>query len=97
MIPTVILLSFIPNIWQFMLLLGTLFFVIFFTPIFQSIILKMDSFVIYPFVCPKCCSFWLSMVLNIFYAYLFTPWFLLWGLITSVALAVMHIYSEKHL
>ena len=91
-----ILLSMIPNVWEFVLLLATFFFVIFFTPIFQSIILRMESFMIYPFICVKCCSFWMCMILNIFYAYLWNPWFLLWGFVFSSVLAYMHIYSAKH-
>lgn len=87
----------IPTLLQFITLLAVLFFSIWFTPVFQSFILKMDSFVIYPFVCVKCCSFWLNLIINVLLAYIWTKWFLLWGLITSVVLAVMHIYSEKHL
>lgn len=87
----------IPTLLQFITLLAVLFFSIWFTPVFQSFILKMDSFVIYPFVCVKCCSFWLNLIINVLLAYIWSKWFLLWGLITSVVLAVMHIYSEKHL
>jgi hypothetical protein len=56
----------------------------------------MESFMIYPFICVKCCSFWMCMILNIFYAYLWNPWFLLWGFAFSSVLAYMHIYSAKH-
>lgn len=87
----------IPTLLQFIALLAVLFFSIWFTPVFQSFILKMDSFVIYPFVCAKCCSFWMNMIINVLLAYIWSKWFLLWGLITSIVLAVMHIYSEKHL
>lgn len=87
----------IPTLLQFIALLAVLFFSIWFTPVFQSFILKMDSFVIYPFVCAKCCSFWLNLIINVLLAYIWSKWFLLWGLITSIVLAVMHIYSEKHL
>lgn len=87
----------IPTLLQFIALLAVLFFSIWFTPVFQSFILKMDSFVIYPFVCAKCCSFWMNLIINVLLAYIWSKWFLLWGLITSVVLAVMHIYSEKHL
>lgn len=87
----------IPTLLQFIALLAVLFFSIWFTPVFQSFILKMDSFVIYPFVCAKCCSFWLNLIINVLLAYIWSKWFLLWGLVTSIVLAVMHIYSEKHL
>lgn len=87
----------IPTLLQFIALLAVLFFSIWFTPVFQSFILKMDSFVIYPFVCAKCCSFWMNLIINVLLAYIWSKWFLLWGLITSIVLAVMHIYSEKHL
>lgn len=87
----------IPTLLQFIALLAVLFFSIWFTPVFQLFILKMDSFVIYPFVCAKCCSFWLNLIINVLLAYIWSKWFLLWGLVTSIVLAVMHIYSEKHL
>lgn len=87
----------IPTLLQFIALLAVLFFSIWFTPVFQSFILKMDSFVIYPFVCAKCVNFWCNLIINIILAYVWNVWFLLWGLVTSIVLAVMHIYSEKHL
>ena len=87
----------IPTLLQFIALLAVLFFSIWFTPVFQSFILKMDPFVIYPFVCAKCCSFWMNLIINVLLAYIWSKWFLLWGVVTSVVLAVMHIYSEKHL
>ena len=90
------MLMFIPNLWEFMLVLFTVFFSIFFTPIFQSYILRMESFFLYPFVCAKCCNFWLCLIMHVFYAYLFNPWFLLWGLIVSSVIAYMHIYTAKH-
>lgn len=90
------MLMFIPNLWQFCLLLFTFYFTIFITPVFQSFILRFESFFLYPFICSKCCSFWISMVLNIFYAYIWSPWFLLWGAIFSFGIAYMHIYTAKH-
>lgn len=85
----------IPDLWQFITLLGTMFFVIFFTPIFQRYILQMESFIMFPFVCKKCCSFWISITINIILAYIWTPMFFVWGLITSFALAYAHYYSDK--
>ena len=87
----------IPDLFQFIVILLTMFFTIFFTPVFQSWILMLESFNIYPFVCSKCCSFWMNLIINILLAYIWSPWFLLWGLITSGVLAYMHIYSEKSL
>ena len=87
----------IPDLFQFIVILLTMFFTIFFTPVFQSWILMLESFNIYPFVCSKCCSFWMNLIINILLAYIWTPWFLLWGLITSGVLAYMHIYTDKHL
>lgn len=87
----------IPDLFQFIVILLTMFFTIFFTPVFQSWILMLESFNIYPFVCSKCCSFWMNLIINILLAYIWNPWFLLWGLITSGVLAYMHIYSEKSL
>lgn len=86
----------IPSCFEFSLLLTVFFFTIFFTPIFQGLILTLESFNIYPFVCPKCCSFWMNLILNIYLAYLINPYFILWGLIFSGALAYMHIYTDKH-
>lgn len=87
----------IPDLFQFIVILLTMFFTIFFTPVFQSWILMLESFNIYPFVCSKCCSFWMNLIINILLAYIWSPWFFLWGLITSGVLAYMHIYSEKSL
>ena len=87
---------FIPTFAQFIVLLATMFFTIWFVPIFQYYILKMESFLIYPFICVKCCSFWMNLIINIVLAYLWNPYFALWGLITSSVLAYMHIYSANH-
>lgn len=88
-----IVLDFIPTLAQFVTVLAVLFFSIWFTPVFQRYILMMESFMIYPFVCPKCCNFWMNLIINVFLAYIWSPWFLLWGLITSVIIAVMHWYT----
>lgn len=86
----------IPDLWQFLTILGVMFFTIFFTPIFQRYILMLESFMLYPFICIKCCSFWMCLILNIILAYVWTPAFFLWGLITSSILAYMHIYTARH-
>ena len=92
----VFILSFIPNIFEFIVLLGLVFFTIFFVPIFQRYILQMESFMIFPFVCVKCCSFWMNLILNIILAYIWNWHFVIWGLITASTLAYMHIYSANH-
>lgn len=91
-----ILIALIPNLWQFITILFLMFFTIFFVPIFQSWILQFESFMLYPFVCAKCCSFWMNLILNIILAYIWCPYFALWGLITASVLAYMHYYSAKH-
>lgn len=91
-----ILILLIPSFWEFLVILFLLFFTIFFVPIFQSFILQFESFMLYPFVCAKCCSFWMNLILNIICAYIFNPVFALWGLITASVLAYMHIYTAKH-
>lgn len=86
----------IPDLWQFLALLFIMFFTIFFVPVFQSFILQFESFMLYPFICVKCCSFWICLILNIILAYIWNPMFFLWGLITASVLAYMHIYTAKH-
>lgn len=86
----------IPDLWQFLALLFIMFFTIFFVPVFQSFILQFESFMLYPFICVKCCSFWMCLILNIILAYIWNPMFFLWGLITASVLAYMHIYTAKH-
>lgn len=89
-------LVFIPSLLQFLTVLIVLFFSIWFTPIFQMMILRFESFMLYPFVCAKCTNFWLNLILNVILAYIWNVWFLLWGGITSVVIAVMYIYSARH-
>jgi hypothetical protein len=91
-----ILILLIPNLWEFLAIMFLMFFTIFFIPIFQSWILQFESFMLYPFICKKCCSFWLDLILNIILAYIFNPMFFVWGLITASVLAYMHYYSANH-
>lgn len=86
----------IPDLWQFLTLLFIMFFTIFFVPVFQSFILQFESFMLYPFICKKCCSFWICLILNVILAYIWNPMFFLWGLITASVLAYMHIYTASH-
>lgn len=85
----------LPSLWEFVLLLATVFITIFITPVIQRFLLRMESFMMYPFICPKCVNFWANLIMNIFYAYLINPYFLLWGTITSVILAIMYIYTYR--
>ena len=91
-----LILILIPDLWQFLTIIFLMFFTIFFVPIFQSKILQFESFMLYPFICAKCCSFWMNLILNIILAYIWCPYFALWGFITASVLAYMHIYSAKH-
>lgn len=86
----------IPSLLQFLTVLAVLFFSIWFTPIFQYNILRFESFMLYPFVCAKCTNFWLNLILNVILAYIWNAWFLLWGGITSIIIAIMYIYTSKH-
>lgn len=90
------MLELLPNLWQFIIVLGILFFSIWFTPIFQMMILRFESFMLYPFICARCTSFWMNLILNIILAYVWNVWFLLWGLITSIVIAIMYTYTAKH-
>jgi len=89
-------LLFIPSLLQFLTVLIVLFFSIWVTPIFQMMVLRFESFMLYPFVCAKCTSFWTNLIINIILAYVWNVWFLLWGGITSVVIAIMYIYTAKH-
>lgn len=91
-----LILILIPDLWQFLTLLFIMFFTIFFVPVFQSFILQFESFMLYPFICVKCCSFWMCLILNVILAYIWNPMFFLWGLITASVLAYMHIYTASH-
>lgn len=90
------MLELLPNLLQFIIVLGILFFSIWFTPIFQMMILRFESFMLYPFICARCTSFWMNLILNIILAYVWNVWFLLWGLITSIVIAIMYTYTAKH-
>ena len=90
------MLELLPNLLQFIIVMGILFFSIWFTPIFQMMILRFESFMLYPFICARCTSFWMNLILNIILAYVWNVWFLLWGLITSIVIAIMYTYTAKH-
>ena len=83
----------IPSLWQFLVLLFLMF---------ESLILayilvnnprlrlnQIDALNIYPFICEKCTTFWTNLIQNVILAYIWTPMFALWGLITAGVLAFM--------
>lgn len=86
----------IPDIWQFITVMSIMMLTILAAPLLQAYLLMLESFNIYPFVCRKCFSFWMNLIINILLAYIWSPWFLLWGSITSGILAYIFIYSDKH-
>ena len=88
--------TFIPTLWQFITVLAVLFISIWVTPIIQMTILRFESFMLYPFVCAKCTNFWTNLIINVILSYVWSVWFLLWGGITSVVLAVMYDYTARH-
>ena len=89
----------IPNMWQFILLLFLAF---------ESLILgyllvnnpkirlnQIEALNIFPFICEKCTTFWTCLIQCIILAYIWTPMFALWGLITAGILAFMIWYSNE--
>ena len=94
-----ILISLIPNLWQFITLLVLMFisipvaYMLMYNP--KLTLLQLDAFNIQPFNCPKCMQFWVNLIPNIFLAYIWNPMFLLWGLITASALTYSVIRSYK--
>lgn len=81
------LLLLIPNIWQFIVLLALMFvsipvaYMLQYNP--KISILQIDAFNIEPFDCQYCMQFWCNLIPNVILAYIWTPMFLLWGLITA--------------
>ena len=86
-----IMISLIPTLWQFLTLLSLMFvsivvaYLLQWNPKFS--ILQLDAFNIEPFNCVYCMQFWVNLVPNIVLAYIWSPMFVLWGLITASALA----------
>lgn len=95
-----ILLSLIPNLYQFITLIilmhiSTLIaYMLVYHPKLR--IPQIDAFNMYPWVCVKCMTFWTNLIPNIILAYIWNPMFILWGLITSFALVYATIYSSNH-
>ena len=94
-----ILISLIPNLWQFITLLVLMFisipvaYMLMYNP--KLTLLQLDAFNIEPFNCTKCMQFWTNFIPNIFLAYIWNPMFFIWGLITASALTYSVIRSYK--
>lgn len=91
-----IILSLIPNLWQFIVLFVWMIASIGIAPLVQHYIMQMEAYIIYPFVCVKCTTFWTNLIPCILLAYLWTWQFVIWGLITASVLAYIIYYSNKH-
>lgn len=85
----------IPDLFQFIVLIVWMLASIGIAPIVQYWFLQFDAFNIYPFVCTKCTTFWTNLLPNVVLAYVWSPWFALWGLVTASILAVMIIYTNR--
>jgi hypothetical protein len=89
----------IPSLWQFLVLLFLMFesllvgHLIVFHPMFN--LQQIDAFQVFPFICTKCTTFWTNLIQNIILAYVWTPMFFWWGLITASILAYMIWYSNE--
>lgn len=92
-----ILLGFIPNIYQFLIIL-----ILYFISIFAGYIFvynptlrwnQFEALNILPFSCQKCFTFWFNLIINIFLAYLWDWHFVVWGIITASSLAYMLWYN----
>lgn len=85
----------IPNLIEFIVTIIVLVGSFGLTPILQSFFLRFDAYLMYPFVCPKCFNFWMNLIIMTLLAYIFNPFFLMWGFITSVIIAVCYITTEN--
>lgn len=89
----------VPSLIQFIILLFLMFeslilgYLFVFNPKFR--LTQVEALNIFPFACVKCCTFWTNLIQNIILAYIWTPMFLLWGLITAGILAYMIWYSNE--
>lgn len=89
----------IPTLWQFLTLMFLMFeslilgYVLVYNPRFR--LNQIDALNVFPFVCQKCTTFWTNLLQNVLLAYIWTPMFVLWGLITAGILAFMIWYSNE--
>ena len=94
-----ILLSLIPSLWEFLTLLFLMFeslilgYVLVYNPKFR--LNQVEALNVFPFICTKCTTFWTNLIQNVILAYIWTPMFALWGLITAGILAFMIWYSNE--
>lgn len=86
----------VPNLWQFLTLVFVLMAVFAFTPVVQSLLFKVSSLLVYPFICRKCLSFWLNLFVCVVLAYVWSPCFVIWGAVTSSIIAYCIHYTEKN-
>lgn len=93
------MINLIPNIWQFLTLLFLMFesliigYLIVYNPKLRFN--QIEALNIFPFICQKCSTFWTNLLQNIILAYIWSPMFALWGLITAGTLAYMIWYSNE--
>ena len=94
-----IMINLIPNIWQFLTLLFLMFesliigYLIVYNPKLR--LNQIEALNIFPFICQKCSTFWTNLIQNIILAYIWSPMFALWGLITAGTLAYMIWFSNE--
>lgn len=89
----------IPSLYQFLTLLFLMFesyvigYLIVYHPKFN--LQQINAFNVMPFQCLKCSTFWTNLIQNIILAYIWTPMFLVWGLITASVIAYSIWYSNE--
>lgn len=89
----------IPSLYQFLTLLFLMFesyvigYLIVYHPKFN--LQQINAFNVMPFQCLKCSTFWTNLIQNIILAYIWTPMFLVWGLITASVIAYTIWYSNE--
>lgn len=89
----------IPSLLQFIVIVGLMFeslilgYVLVYNPRLR--LNQVEALNVFPFICVKCTTFWTNLLQNILLAYIWNPWFLLWGVITASVLAFMIWYSNE--
>lgn len=82
------IMAFLPNLWEFIGLLLTMIFsfifgyVAVYNPKYRFS--QIEALNIPPFSCIKCMTVQTNLIVNIIFAYLFDPYYLIWGVITSI-------------
>lgn len=94
------LIDLIPDLWQFITLIVLMHVSVVVAYLLQYnprlSMLQIEAFQIYPWICDKCMTFWCNLVPCIILAYIWDYMFVLWGLITSIAL-VISVMKTKNL